>query len=378
MFKLLIFLNLVHIQFTEKVDFFLVDAETNAAIAYAHVFIDDQPQLSVTNSDGIFRMNSLPLGSVLTIRHLNYGTVKVIVTEEIKNNKLISLKTSFIELDEVTFNSDFRSGILKEIETGLTSLVKNFTNENGHSLYYLEYVQGNDSFEKFADAIFHLSKNNKKGLIGTASECRAYEFVNENKALFEVFNPIKPSLMFESLDGKFYTGLINKLNEYIVDDITESGDLKIVTLLPMEVENNLYKYTYVLDGNGKIVEILNELVSGGLIQKKAPFVKVDVNSVQRRYLIKYDKDKTIGYFARAEISLTSEIKGKMQENKFVSQFNMINMDKSYKDPVKKGKSFDKSIYKNCHGSTNPFWEEVHNLSLTKKEQEMLEKLEKYY
>lgn len=219
-----------------------------------------------------------------------------------------------------------------------------------------EFVAANREFEKFSDGTGIISWDKKDNLIGSFNQCRAVYLPKETDSFIEMINPIPPSLLFEGLKPSYFINLAEKAVKSDNYEITTKDDFTLLNFTKsFKGDQYLTHYTLLFDGDGNIIQINFEMTNPSNSVRNLIVAKFTLKSIKGIYIFNPSPNPRLT-FSRLESEILIDFKGKVQENTFVSQANVIAYKNNFSAKLNK-KEFKKPLYKTCNGHTSEFWKD---------------------
>lgn len=354
MIKLIVFIFCISFINYEPITIRLVDSATGEGVSFAHVFFEIEDQMIVTNSDGYFNLPELSKAKTIRISHLNYGVQEVLIQENIFETKTIVLTQNFVELSEIEVQSSYERLTLENLLGPLQNVV--LDTDKLYNIYLQEFVAANREFEKFSDGTGIISWDKKDNLIGSFNQCRAVSLPKETDSFIEMINPIPPSLLFEGLKPSYFINLAEKAVKSDNYEITTKDDFTLLNFTKsFKGDQYLTHYTLLFDGDGNIIQINFEMTNPSNSVRNLIVAKFTLKSIKGIYIFNPSPNPRLT-FSRLESEILIDFKGKVQENTFVSQANVIAYKNNFSAKLNK-KEFKKPLYKTCNGHTSEFWKD---------------------
>jgi len=339
---------------TDPVTFRLIDSETGDGISYAHIFFEGDSNLVVSSSDGYFNSSLQANIGKIRISHLNYGVQDILLSKDILESQTFIIKSNYLELEEIEINESFDRITLEKLTTKLKNL--KIDSDKLYAISLQEFVETNQEFEKFADGVGVISWDEKNNLIGNIAQCRVVALPNEIDAYLEIVNPIPHSVLFEGLKSHFFINLAKKLETSTDYKITIRDNFTELNFTKSSKEDQyLTHYTLLFDGEDKLIQFDFEMSNPSNLVKNLVIMKATLNSIKGIYIFAPSSIPTLT-FSRLESEISIEFKGQIQENKFVSQSNIIGIKGDSTSKLSK-KELEKPLHKICKGYTTEFWKE---------------------
>ncbi len=355
MINLIVYFSSVFFINTDPIAIRLIDSKTGEGVSYAHVFFEYEGYLIVTNSDGYFNLPEQSNAEKIRISHLNYGIQDVLFTDNILETKTIALNPNFVELNEIEIQGSYDHSSLENLLAPLKNV--NIDPDKLYNIYLQEFVTANQEFEKFSDGVGLISWDKKDNLIGNINQCRSVSLPKETDSYLEMINPIPHSYLFEGLKPHFFINLAEKLEASADYEIFIKDGFTLLNFTKSSKgDQYLTHYTLIFDGEGNIIQLDFEMSNPSNSVKNLVVMKSTLSSLKGIYIFSPSSTPRLT-FSRLESEISIEFKGQIQENKFVSQANVV-VSKSDVSAKLNKKELEKPLYKTCKGYTSEFWKDT--------------------
>lgn len=175
----LLFLNIaLYAQTTVKG--IIKDTETKKPIEYVMVIGNISGKSTVTNSEGRFQFNMPQQDTKLIIKHLDYFSREIAVSDS--KSLTIEIQPSTESLEEIVI---FKTSIKEEIEKAIKTSQQRFAKNLKLNTYYRELLYINGTMYQYEDAEidYYLQSINKSNVV--VNESRSVKFKNDEAKKFD-------------------------------------------------------------------------------------------------------------------------------------------------------------------------------------------------
>ncbi|MFP9113674.1 carboxypeptidase-like regulatory domain-containing protein [Flavobacterium sp. RHBU_3] len=367
----------------------LKDISTNQPIELATISADGTNIVTVSNSEGTFRITVPQSVTQVTISHLSYRDYTI--KKEQFGQEDIFLEPSGIELEEVVVSNLTPQQMLKQV---VDKTKKRLEKSLLLNTYYREFIKVDGTYTKFSDGLLDFNVKNKSGKADVyVKQSRAVRLADAKSNTPESTEAIDALTMFE-VDESIADGYNLKMAKrilaspvYTFEIKTRTGNdgksINIVKIIPNpDYEGLLYEGTIIYDTATEL--ILDVDVKTAESHKKYAkeiniklfSLKFTVYDHQKKTSFKLDGDKYIMTYNRhlfdVKITFRDDI-----DNTFLFMSDNLVMD--YKEgefDFDRSKRFkEKSLFKAGTNYTEEFWKTANAIPLTTEEESVIKNLE---
>lgn len=283
---LLLLIN-ISVQAQTLIKGMIKDTETKKPIEYVMVIGNVSGKSTVTNSEGRFQFNVPAEDTKLIIRHLNYFSKELSVSDS--KSFTFELQSSTESLEEIVI---LKTSIKDEIEKAIKTSQQHFAKNLKLNTFYRELLYINGTMYQYEDAEidYYLQSINKSNVI--VNESRSVKFKNEEAKKFDSLTRVNyySGDLKERVSSEFEFNLVKsiitnkELDLYITRKTTADGvDLNILHFNPIDkAKKTMMSGTVIYGANDYLIREIKATIDPNFIAN-SEYLQVNNHRFKRSY-----------------------------------------------------------------------------------------------
>lgn len=367
----------------KKVQGIIKDTETNKPIEYVMLIGNNSGKSTVTNYEGRFNFNMPKEDTKLIIKHLNYFTKEIKVTN---NQSLqIKLQSSTESLEEIVI---LKTSIKTEIEKAIKTSQDNFSNNLKINTFYREmlYINGEMYEYEDADLAYYLPNINKSNVVVNAS--RSVKFTNKEAKKFDSLTYIRyqwndfKDIVSQEFNFKLIKDIISnkEYDTYLTAKTASDGtDLYVLNFNPTpNAKKATLKGTMVYGANDYLIREIKANLDDLFLQN-SEFAQQNNHRFKKSFynqttLFKlYQNKYTLAYTAY-RIFGVSEVFNQLTKVGGFKELLIDSVEENFENPNKNNFYIHSTLKPLGKNYSTKYWEKFNVVPLTFKEEQFLKSI----
>lgn len=367
----------------------LKDISTNQPIELATISADGTNIVTVSNSEGTFRITVPQSVTQVTISHLSYRDYTI--KKEQFGQEDIFLEPSGIELEEVVVSNLTPQQILKQV---VDKTKKRLEKSLLLNTYYREFIKVDGTYTKFSDGLLDFNVKNKSGKADVyVKQSRAVRLAtaeSNNPENVQIIDGLNLFDVDESIEDGYnlkWAKILLKSESYDFEIKTRTGkdgkSINIVKITPKPgIERVMYEGTVIYDPISELI-LDADIKTAESHKKYAQEIdlkifkfKFTVYNQEKRTSFKLDGDKYIMTYNRHLFDVNIKFRDQINNTFLFMSDNLIMDYKEGEFDFDRSKRFkEKSLFKAGTHYTEEFWKTANAIPLTTEEESVIKNLE---
>lgn len=367
----------------KKVQGIILDVETNKPIEYVMLIGNNSGKSTVTNYEGRFNFNMPKEDTKLIIKHINYFTKEI----KVSNNQSfqIKLQSSTESLEEIVI---LKTSIKSEIEKAIKTSQDNFAKDLKVNAFYREmlYINGEMYEYEDADLAYFLQNINKSNVI--VNESRNVKFTNNEAKKFD-------SLTFMRYHWTDFKDIVShEFNFKLIKDIisnkeydlfitskkaSDGTELFILNFKPIQnAKKAILKGTMVYGANDYLIrEIKTDL--DDLFLQNSEFAQQNNHRFKKSFynqttIFKLFQNKYTLAYTSYRIFGVSEVFNQLTKVGGFKELLIDSVEEKFENPNKNNFYIHNTLKPLGKNYSTKYWEKFNVVPLTFKEEQFLKKI----
>lgn len=367
----------------KKVQGIILDVETNKPIEYVMLIGNNSGKSTVTNYEGRFNFNMPKEDTKLIIKHINYFTKEI----KVSNNQSfqIKLQSSTESLEEIVI---LKTSIKSEIEKAIKTSQDNFAKDLKVNAFYREmlYINGEMYEYEDADLAYFLQNINKSNVI--VNESRNVKFTNNEAKKFD-------SLTFMRYHWTDFKDIVShEFNFKLIKDIisnkeydlfitskkaSDGTELFILNFKPIQnAKKAILKGTMVYGANDYLIrEIKTDL--DDLFLQNSEFAQQNNHRFKKSFynqttIFKLFQNKYTLAYTSYRIFGVSEVFNQLTKVGGFKELLIDSVEENFENPNKNNFYIHSTLKPLGKNYSTKYWEKFNVVPLTFKEEQFLKKI----